>query len=262
MISSESAFVWRQILFVIKLPFLIIMVLAGKRDPGQLLRPFGEFFEFLFQAKITLALILINMIVFLFEVFYLGSDGVLALAFKPTDIIGLNLFPIIASWFLHASTIHLFGNMLFLFVFGRIIERELGVAHMLLIYFGSAIISTLVSGFFGEGGIGASGAISGLIAAGILLKPFYFTYIIAGIPLPIIIIGWAGIVADIFGVLIPKEDNIGHFAHLGGYAAISVLIFLLNPGEKRKMLLGLGINALFITIMGFLYFRYGWLPIP
>jgi membrane associated rhomboid family serine protease len=252
-ITSESAFVWRQILFALKLPFLLLMVLAGKRSSGELLNPFRDLFAFLGEAKATLVLIIINLAVFALEVFYLGPDRVLELAFQPADIVELNLLPIVASWFLHASAVHLLGNMLMLFIFGRIIERELGVHHLLLIYFGSAIISTLVSGFFGQGGIGASGAISGLIAAGIILRPFYLTYLVIGIPLPIIIVGWAGILADLSGVLRPTDDNIGHYAHLGGYAAISVLVFLLNQGERKKMLIGFAINALFITLLVFLY---------
>ena len=261
-ITSESAFVWRQILFFLKLPFLLIMVLAGRRDFGELLNPFRDLFAFLGAAKATLVLIIVNIAVFALEVFYLGPDRVLELAFQPSDIVELNLLPIVASWFLHASAVHLFGNMLMLFVFGRIIEKELGIPHMLLIYFGSAIISTLVSGFFGQGGIGASGAISGLIAAGIILKPFYLTYLIVGIPVPIIIVGWAGILADLSGVLRPTDDNIGHYAHLGGYAAISVLVFLLSRGEKKKMLVGFAINAVFITLLVFLYAYREHLPQP
>lgn len=252
-IPSESVFVWRQILFFLKLPYLLVMVLAGKRSPGKLLNPFRDLFAFLGAAKATLVLIIVNIAVYALEVFYLGPDRVLELAFQPSDIVELNFLPIVASWFLHASAAHLMGNMLMLFIFGRIIEKELGVPQMLLIYFGSAVISTLVSGFFGQGGIGASGAISGLIATGIILKPFYLTYLIIGIPIPIIIVGWAGILADLSGVLRPTDDNIGHYAHLGGYAAISILVFLLNPGEKRKMLVGFAINALFITLLVFLY---------
>ncbi len=253
-IESESRFVWKQLFFLVKLPFLLLMILLKKRPVESVTAPFKDLFLFIFEPKATIILIAINMAAFIFEIFYLGTDGVTSLAFRPSDITSFNIIPIISSWFIHASWIHLLGNMLFLFVFGRIVEMKMGSFKMIFIYFGSAIISDLVSAFFGQGGIGASGAIAGLVSASILISPFYFTYIIAGIPLPVLVVGWLAIIADISGVLIPKDDNIGHFAHLGGYFAISMLVFLLGKEEKRKMFIGLMINLFFVGLMILLYY--------
>ena len=249
-IESESKFVWRQIFFLISLPVLVVQIILGKKKASELGKPFKELFVFIFEPKITIALIVVNFIVFLFEIFYFTQQQILNLAFKPSDILQFNYLPIISSWFLHASWAHLLGNMLFLYVFGRIVERDLG-AKMLLVYFGSAIISDIAAAFFGQGGIGASGAIAGLISTAILIHPFYTTYLIVGIPLPIIIVGWLAIAADITGILIPKNDNIGHFAHLGGYIAITLLVFLLNREQKEKMKIGLVINILFVVALAY-----------
>jgi membrane associated rhomboid family serine protease len=251
-IISESKFVWRQILFFVTLPILLIQVLFGKKEPGALFQPIKDFFEFIFEAWLTLVLILINICVFIFE---LANPKIFeALIFQPSYLFSLNFLPMIASWFMHASIVHLAGNMLFLFIFGRVIEQRFGAFKMLFLYIGAGVISSTIAALFGQGGIGASGAIAGLISAAILIKPFYFTYLIIGIPLPIILVGWLAIFGDISGIIVPTNDNIGHFAHLGGYIAISLLVFFLNKPERNQMKKGLILNLLFVgALIAYLY---------
>lgn len=252
-IESESRFVWKQMLFLLSLPFLLIQVLRGKKNLSEVAKPLGELLRFAFQPKITITLVLANIVVFLFEVFYLTQEQIMQLAFQPSDIMALNIVPVFSSWFLHASAAHLIGNIVFLYIFGRIVEKDFGW-RMLLIYFGAAVISDLVAALFGQGGIGASGAIAGLISTAILMHPFYLTYLVMGIPLPIVLIGWAAIIADITGVLIPKNDNIGHFAHLGGYLAIAILVFFFSDEKKQKIKTGMILNAVFAIVLAFLWF--------
>jgi len=80
-----------------------------------------------------------------------------------------------------------------------------------------------------------------------------------GIPLPVMVIGWIAIIADITGVLVPQNDNIGHFAHLGGYFAVTVLVFLLSQQEKKKMLTGLIINVAFAVLAYLVYLQFPFL---
>lgn len=246
-ISSESKFVWKQILFIITLPFLLIQIIIGKKPLSALLTPFRDFFIFVTEARVTFFLILVNVTLFVAE-FFMDKTLLESLAFRPEHLFQLQILPIIASWFLHANLLHLAGNMLFLFIFGRVVEMRFGAIKFLFIYFGSAIISSIISALFGQGGIGASGAIAGLIAAAILIQPFYLTYLFVGIPIPIMIVGWLAILADISGILIPKNDNIGHFAHLGGYLAITLLVFFFNKQERQQMKKGLIFNILFVII--------------
>ena len=173
----------------------------------------------------------------------------MAFVFQPGQLLQFKIYPMFASWFLHASLAHLAANILALFIFGRVVEMHFGRKKMLMIYFGSAIISSLFAALFGQGGIGASGAIAGVIAVAILYKPFYFTYIALGTPISII--------SDITGVLVPKNDNIGHFAHLGGYIAVSFLTFFFDSRERKKLLLGLIVNILFVAAIGLLFFLLG-----
>ena len=252
-IESESKFVWRQVWFIITLPVLFVQILFSKKEWKELGRPFKEIFHFLLEPKITVFLIAVNVFVFILELFYFTEQQIMNLAFKPSDIFALNYVPVISSWFLHASIAHLLGNMIFLYIFGRIVEKDFGW-KIIPIYFGSAIISDLASAFMGQGGIGASGAMAGLIGTAILLHPFYFTYLVIGIPLPIIVVGWLAILSDITGILMPKNDNIGHFAHIGGYMAISLLVFFFSREHKEKAKKGLIINAIFVLLLLFYWF--------
>jgi membrane associated rhomboid family serine protease len=257
-IESESRFVLKQLLFILKLPILLILIIFRKKESTELFEPLLELWKFIFQPKVTVFLIILNVIVFIIEIFFMSPEMFDLLIMKPSDLFSFNFVPIISSWFLHGSIAHLLGNMLFLYIFGRIVELHFGSIKMFCIYFGSAIISDIVSSFAGQGGIGASGAIAGLISASILIDPFYLTYLIIGIPIPVSIIGLGAIFADITGILHPNPgDNIGHFAHLGGYIAISILLFLLSKEEKHKMKVGFFINMFFALIfIGFQYFYF------
>lgn len=244
---SESRFFWEQVLFLIKLPFLFVMVVLGKRDSSELIKPIKEFFVFIYEAKITFYLIVINIAVFIIEIFLItkNPDALNSFIFQPEHLKSFNFIPMIASWFLHAGILHLFGNMIALFIFGRVVEIELR-AKMLIVYFVAAVISDLISAIAGIGGIGASGAIAGLVAVGILIKPFYTTFI-GGAPL--FILGWGYILADVMGILVPQQTNINHFAHLGGYLSVLVLYFIFSREHKQKMVKGLMINIAVLVLI-------------
>ncbi|MBW3014412.1 rhomboid family intramembrane serine protease [Candidatus Woesearchaeota archaeon] len=215
----------------------------------------GKIFAWIFQAKLTMFLIILNLIVYFVSLTW-SNEFFNSLVFRPEHIMQMNFLPEIASWFLHANPTHLIGNLIFLFIFGRVCEKRFGIIKFFLIYFGSAIISDLVAGLlFGQGGIGASGAIFGVVAAAIIIDPFYFTYLFFGIPLPIVAVGWIFVFADLSGIISPiVGDNTGHIAHLAGFFGITLLVFLLNI-KKEKIRTGLLVN--FVTlILGVLFYIF------
>src|SRR5262249_17143724 len=85
------------------------------------------------------------------------------------------LLPFVTSLFLHGGWAHLLGNMLFLWIFGDNVEAEFGHAGYLLFYFVCGIGSGLVHAAFNLHShlpaVGASGAISGVLGAYIVLEP-------------------------------------------------------------------------------------------
>jgi VanZ family protein len=73
----------------------------------------------------------------------------------------------------------------------------------------------------------------------------------------VFIVGWLVIFADITGVLVPVEDNIGHFAHLGGYLAIAFLVFIFSRGDRSRVKKGLLINLGMLVLLVLAYYYLG-----
>ena len=209
------------------------------------------FFWFL-QSRATVLLIFANAVVFFLSRTW-SPSLYKSLLFTPESLYELNPVPMISSWFIHADLTHLTGNLIFLFIFGRIVERKFGFFRFLLIYFSSAVISDLVAGLiFNQGGIGASGAIAGLVAAGTIIRPFYITHAL-GVPLPVVVVGWITLIADLSGIIRPVlGDNVGHIAHLAGFFGITFLIYLVARKDEQ-IRRGFGVNLVTGIVLGLLF---------
>jgi membrane associated rhomboid family serine protease len=136
----------------------------------------------------TLAIILANFYVFWLELSLPGSQ-VNQLIFlygivpaRYTTVQGLAMMtpagfvlPIFASMFLHAGWLHILGNMLFLYVFGRTVEDRFGHFKFLILYFASGFLGALLHIYLNAGSrvpsIGASGAIAGVLGAYFVATP-------------------------------------------------------------------------------------------
>lgn len=123
----------------------------------------------------------------------------------------------ITSIFLHADIQHIFFNMFALFVFGLTLESRISERNFLLIFFLSGIIGNIGYMLTAPNslipGIGASGAIYGLVGALALLSPFMTIYYF-WVPMPMIMLAILWTIFDFFGLFVP--GNIAHGAHLGG----------------------------------------------
>ena len=160
----------------------------------------------LFDFNITLLLIIANVVVFFLDLitesFYPKINDYLALT--PSLIIhGQYLWTLITSIFIHASFSHLFFNMVSLFFLGMLVERIIGKKRFFWFFIIAGIFAglffALMSGLFGYGigekifgsplipGVGASGAIFGLVGILTVLIPKKKVYLVAG-PLIAIII--------------------------------------------------------------------------
>ncbi|MFH1917286.1 MAG: rhomboid family intramembrane serine protease [Nanoarchaeota archaeon] len=258
-ITTESRFIWKLLLLILLTPVTLIQVLMKKKEAEALFLPFSETWKFLFEAKCTITIILLNIVIFVLELF-LAPETLERFAMHPADLFSTHAYTLITAGFLHANAMHLIGNMIALFIFGRVVERKFGKAKTALIYFGALIISGVFSSIIhtfilhdNSAGIGASGAIMGIIAAAILLDPFYLTWELL-IPLPIMVVGWLTIAADIMGILNPVEDGIGHFAHLGGFLSIALLLYLFGTEDRKKIRKGFVVNVVSLIIIAAVYF--------
>lgn len=261
-IRSETFFLFSLIKDIILLPFILILVLIRKKEPKELLTVFSNLHTFFTEAKVTIILIISNIIMFFLMRSLLGFGVISEQLFTsifvwfPENLLKLKIISMFGSMFMHASVGHLFSNMIALFIFGRVVEKELGSMKMFFVYLGSGVISFIVSSIIyifvlesNVGAVGASGAIMGLISVAILFKPFYLSFNLL-IPLPIMILGWLALAADFTGILSGAKDGVGHFAHLGGFFAISLLFFFLDKKDREQLKKGFLINiASFIIIL-------------
>lgn len=142
----------------------------------------------------------------------------------------------VTSMFMHGGGMHILGNMIFLFVFGDNIEDRYGRVKYILIYLGWGAVAALAYSFFqvssGNGtipAVGASGAISGILGAYLVMYPRAKIYTILAmlfittvrIPVLIYIPFWFGMqvllqVAELAGA---SGGGVAYIAHIGGFVA-------------------------------------------
>ncbi len=147
-------------------------------------------------------------------------------AFEMEKLVAQQWSALVVSGFLHSDIGHLLFNMMFLWVFGRVCEEALGVWKTLIIYGVSMVTGSVFFGvlFPSEAAIGASGAVSGLIAAAILIEPGQDIHPrIESFPIVFLALVFLFPTAmNAFNV----ADNVAHVAHVGGAAAGAVFAVL------------------------------------
>ncbi len=162
----------------------------------------------------------------------------------------------VTSGFLHVDLSHLFLNMFTLFFFADVVIRWFGATKFLLMYFISLLAGSLLALFFHRqepyySAVGASGAVTGILYAAILLQPaMQLGIMFIPIPLPAYILGILYMLYSIYGMK-TRLGNIGHTAHFGGAVGgyVTTLLFkpeLLVTDTLMVLLLALPILVLFV----------------
>ena len=162
----------------------------------------------------------------------------------------------LTSGFLHVDFTHLFLNMFTLYFFADVVINWFGPGRFLLIYFVSLLAGSLLSLYFHKdepyySAVGASGAVTGVLFAAILLQPdMRLALLFIPIPFPAYVFGIAYLLYSIYGMR-TRIGNIGHSAHFGGAIGgfVTVLLFrpsLLTTQPLMVLLLALPIVLLFI----------------
>jgi membrane associated rhomboid family serine protease len=162
------------------------------------------------------------------------------------------------SGFLHVDWMHLGFNMYALYLFGDIVVRLLGMPSFLIIYFGSLLAGSLYSLHYHKkepyySAVGASGAVSGIVYASILLYPAMELYLFfIPIPIPGYIFGVGYLLYSIYGMK-KQLGNVGHSAHLGGAIGGFAVTLLLNPSlfmTNKILVISLGIPIILLLLFG------------
>ncbi len=160
---------------------------------------------------------------------------------------GKQTWGIVVSMFLHGSWGHLFGNMLFLHIFGDNLEDALGSIKYFLFYLisglGAALLQILLNPNSQIPMLGASGAIAGIMGGYLVLFPkhrvdilysFGFFIRTASVPAYFMLIYW--FVAQLFygvGTLgVVDQGGVAYFAHIGGFITGWLLISILRYNSR------------------------------
>jgi membrane associated rhomboid family serine protease len=152
---------------------------------------------------------------------------------------GRQLSNVFTSMFLHGGWMHLIGNMWFLWIFGNNIEDSMGHARFLVFYLLSGVAAALLQVVVSPASpipmVGASGAISGVMGAYLVLYPrvrvwtlvpigFFLTSI--ALPAWTMLLYWMAIqfLGGLVGALGEERGGVAFWAHIGGFVAGAVLV--------------------------------------
>jgi membrane associated rhomboid family serine protease len=203
-------------------------------------------------AVVTATLIAVNVVIFLYQATlppYALDTFVREWGIVPDHLFLPSLF---TSMFLHGGWLHLGGNMLYLWVFGRNVEDLIGRSRFLLFYLlcglASAVVHVIFNPYSRVPTIGASGAIAGVMGAYLIKFPHariitlvtIFVFITTTeIPAAFLLLFWFAIqFFSGFGSLGSNDYSGGGtawFAHIGGFLTGMLLIRLFPPRRRAPV---------------------------
>ena len=205
------------------------------------------------RPTVTLAIIAVNVAVFLYELSLGMSSYTLNRFIMLHGIVPdrLHYSSILNSMFIHGGFLHIAGNMWFLWIFGRGVEDLIGHSKYLFLYFAcgfaAAFLHILVNSNSTEPTIGASGAIAGVMGAYLIKFPrahivtlvFIIVFITTvDIPAMFLLLYWFAIqffsgVGSV-GYSASSNGNVAWFAHVGGFVAGMLLVMLMPTPQRAR----------------------------
>jgi rhomboid family protein len=203
------------------------------------------------KAVATGILIALNVLIFLYQA---TLDESALTRFVETwgivpDAISGHLYALVTSMFLHGGWLHLLGNMLFLWVFGRNVEDLIGSGRFVGFYLAcglvAGVVQVIANPYSRVPTIGASGAIAGVMGAYLIkfprarivtLIPIFIFITTMEIPAAFLLLWWF-LIQFVSGVgSLAQTDYTGGgvawFAHVGGFVA-GMLLIRAFPARKR-----------------------------
>lgn len=199
------------------------------------------------RPYVVYLLVVLNLLGFVYAFFLTDPAAVIGTyGFVPARFVadpGGEWITVFSSMFLHGSIMHILGNLWFLWVFGDNIEDRLGHGRFLGFYLlggiAAALAQGLVSGFSSDiPMIGASGAVSAVLGAYIMLYPRALILSLIGwfpVPIPAIVYLGYWLLIQFAGNFM-GEEGIAFWAHIGGFVAGVVLIRWFGGAPKTQSL--------------------------
>jgi membrane associated rhomboid family serine protease len=207
-------------------------------------------------AVVTLTLIVLNIAVFVYELTlgemggerFFASFALVPKRFFAADAALGPLLPasatLFTSMFLHGGFFHIAGNMLYLWIFGNNVEDATGRTRFILFYLLCGCCAAYVHAIMNSSSltpmVGASGAVSGVLAAYLLLYPrakvvtlVFFGFYVRAIEVPAMIVLGFWFVLQVLSALISNgAGGVAWYAHIAGFAAGMLLI---GPFKRKDV---------------------------
>ncbi|GMQ77236.1 MAG: rhomboid family intramembrane serine protease [Gammaproteobacteria bacterium] len=199
---------------------------------------------------VTYAVIGASVLVFLWQLSlgeHGGQQAVYALGAIPAVIFGHARLPadiamvpplatVFTSMFLHGGWLHLIGNMLYMWIFANNVEDSMGHLRFIVFYLLAGVVAVLAQSLPDTSSqvpmIGASGAISGVLGAYLMLFPrarvlvlIPLGFILKTVYLPAaVVLGFYFVLQVVMTAIAPEGGGVAFAAHLGGFVAGAALI--------------------------------------
>ena len=160
----------------------------------------------------------------------------------------------VAALFVHANVLHLFGNMLFLFVFGSTLEKTVGPQKLLAIFFIGGFTSFILGPAFlprGTGMLGASAAIFALAGCVMLVRPLKFSWLFLAPQ------GLIAVIYFIYNVVVVYEKSripgydpqVAYVAHVIGFLSGIPFGIALSSHWKRNLFITLLLLGIYLALV-------------
>jgi|SRR3989344_1690728 len=159
-------------------------------------------------------------------------DGFTELLVLVSSLVLERPWTLITSIFLHGSFVHLLYNMLGLALFGTILENDIGTKRFVLVFFAAGLAASLISLFFYNAVLGASGAVFGILGV-LAVTRARMTIYLYFMPMPMYVAAIFWVLLDVLGIFFPHGvANIAHLAGLG--LGIAYGFYIKKPSNKRR----------------------------
>ena len=222
--------------------------------------PIGDENPTVLWPVVTLLIIAANVAVFVYQLSLVMVDprleqaltyqlGLVPAAITHAILPAGGYATLVSSMFLHGGWMHIIGNMMYLWIFGNNVEDSMGHLRFLVFY--------LLTGALAAGAhvlmqpssivptIGASGAVSGILGAYLILYPsariktllpFGIFWTVVRLPAWFFLIFWIGwqILSQTLVPAAPNAGGVAYAAHIGGFVAGLLLISLFRKYRRRR----------------------------
>ena len=172
------------------------------------------------------------------------------LAFSLTNLQGGRVWTLVTAIFVHASLLHLLGNMVFLYVFGNTLESVTNCSrNMLAAFFLGGILSFPLSlPFFPPGAtfVGASAAIFTLTAVVMLMKPLRWSWLLL---MPVGLVAILYFLYNGLAVYYQQQSGVAYVSHVIGFSLGLPLGIAWSTQWKRNLLISIGLLVVYFVLL-------------